>query len=47
MVFQFESGETMALTKTAKEKKLNGMKFIGRQLLCGYFSQELCTDPKE
>jgi hypothetical protein len=23
------------------------MKFIGRQLLCGYFSQELCTDPKE
>jgi hypothetical protein len=33
MVFQFKNGETMVLTATHIEKTLNGMKFIGRQLL--------------
>jgi hypothetical protein len=33
VVFQFNKGEIMALTKTSIEKMSNGMKFIGRQLL--------------
>jgi hypothetical protein len=33
VVFQFQNGEIMTLTKTPMEKTSNGMKLIGRQLL--------------